>query len=76
MSDIINDAVIKPKRKKLIALETLNEEEIKQLEMASNITWEAMERLIKKDGYSDLTLNLEGTVYELNSIIAKHKGKS
>ena len=71
--NVIEGDVIKPKRTHLGTLKTLTEEEMKHLEAAKDIMWEAMNRLIKKDGYSDLTLHLEGSVYEIKSIINKLK---
>jgi len=68
-----DEVEIKSKRKQLDTLKTLSKEEIKYLESAADVMWEAMNRLIKKDGYSDLTLHLEGSVYELKDIISKHK---
>lgn len=37
----------------------------KKLKVINETIWEAMDKLIEVDGYSDLTLHLEGSYYEI-----------
>lgn len=49
----------------------LNDHDIQVLKHSQNIMWQAMDALIAKCGYSDLTLNLEGTYYDVQDIVNK-----
>lgn len=40
-----------------------------QLNQAKDVIWSAMNSMIKKQGYSDLTLHLEGSYYEISDIL-------
>ena len=40
-----------------------------KLKVINEIIWKAMDKLIEKDGYSDLTLHLEGSYYEIRDMI-------
>lgn len=39
------------------------------LDRAKDVIWSAMNSMIKKQGYSDLTLHLEGSYYEISDIL-------
>ncbi|MCL1696346.1 hypothetical protein [Lysinibacillus sp. BPa_S21] len=39
------------------------------LNQAKDVIWNAMNSMIKKQGYSDLTLHLEGSYYEICDIL-------
>ncbi|KOS61513.1 hypothetical protein FJQ98_16235 [Lysinibacillus agricola] len=41
-----------------------------QLNQAKDVIWSAMNLMIKKQGYSDLTLHLEGSYYEISDILS------
>lgn len=47
----------------------LGVQEIQQLEYMKEVVWEAMLKIRELEGASDLTLNLEGSTYELDGIV-------
>ncbi|MGE7840684.1 hypothetical protein ACQKNX_07825 [Lysinibacillus sp. NPDC093712] len=47
----------------------ITQETAVQLNQAKNVIWSAMNSIIKKQGYSDLTLHLEGSYYEISDIL-------
>lgn len=49
----------------------ITEDTAEKFKHASNLMWEVMLSIIKEKGYSDTTLKLEGSVHDLNKIIAK-----
>ncbi|MFY0516512.1 hypothetical protein ACOMCU_01585 [Lysinibacillus sp. UGB7] len=48
--------------------------QVKQMNAAISILGEAMARIIELQGYSDLTLSLEGSVHELDAILKEFDG--
>lgn len=47
----------------------LRNEELGSLTQIANGLWETMKKEIERNGYSDLTLNLEGAVHGIHEII-------
>ena len=47
----------------------LSKSEQHKLKIINETMWKAMNKLMEKDGYSDLTLHLEGSYYEIRDML-------
>lgn len=47
----------------------ITKEAAMHLNQAKDVIWSAMNSMIKKQGYSDLSLHLEGSYYEISNIL-------
>lgn len=47
----------------------ITKEAAMHLDRAKDVIWNTMNSMIKKQGYSDLTLHLEGSYYEISDIL-------